>query len=45
MDPRVTSKAYGKSFIKSLPAMTIIQHEHEAVNFLEMIKNYEAIGN
>ena len=45
MDPRVTSKAYGKSFIKSLPAMTITQHEHEAVNFLETIKNYEAIGN
>jgi ATP-dependent DNA helicase DinG len=45
MDPRITSKAYGKAFIKSLPAMTITQHEDEAVDFLETIKNYEAIGN
>jgi ATP-dependent DNA helicase DinG len=42
MDPRITSKAYGKMFVKSLPAMTVTQHESDVTDFLEMIKSYEA---
>lgn len=42
MDPRITSKAYGKAFVKSLPAMTVTQDESDVIDFLEMIKSYEA---
>lgn len=41
MDPRLTSKAYGKSFLKSLPPMTVTQEESEILNFLYSIKRYE----
>ena len=41
MDPRLTTKAYGKSFLKSLPPMTICQHQSEVLEFLDSIENYE----
>ena len=41
MDPRIKRKSYGKSFIKSLPPMTICQQESEVIPFLEKIEHYE----
>lgn len=41
MDPRVKTKAYGKSFIKSLPPMSISEDEQAIVAFLEEIQAYE----
>ncbi len=41
MDPRVTTKAYGQSFLKSLPPMTICQQESAVLAFLSSIENYE----
>ncbi|OUV63437.1 MAG: hypothetical protein CBC79_01850 [Gammaproteobacteria bacterium TMED119] len=45
MDPRLTTKAYGKSFLKSLPPMTVCQHEREVVAFLNSIEHYEITRN
>lgn len=41
MDPRVKTKSYGKSFIKSLPPMTISSDEQAIVAFLENIQANE----
>lgn len=41
MDPRVKTKAYGKSFIKSLPPMTICDDASTVINFLEDIHDNE----
>lgn len=38
-DPRITEKAYGKTFIKSLPAMPITKHMDEVFGFYERINN------
>ena len=42
MEPRVKTKAYGKSFLKSLPPMTICEDESQIVPFLREIQNHEA---
>lgn len=44
MDPRVKSKAYGKSFLKSLPPMTISEDEIQIKQFLEIIHDSETTG-
>ncbi len=44
MDPRIKSKAYGKSFLKSLPPMTICQDELQVKQFLEIIHDSEIAG-
>jgi ATP-dependent DNA helicase DinG len=36
-DPRITEKAYGKTFIKSLPQMPITRHMDEIFSFYERI--------
>ncbi len=41
MDPRVKSKAYGKSFVKSLPPMTIVDDEQAVLSFLQDIQDNE----
>lgn len=41
MDPRVKTKSYGRSFIKSLPPMKICQDEREIVDFLQEIQSDE----
>jgi ATP-dependent DNA helicase DinG len=38
-DPRITEKAYGKTFIKSLPTMPITKHMDEVFSFYERINN------
>ncbi len=38
MDPRVKTKSYGRSFIKSLPPMKIAQDQDEVVKFLQDIQ-------
>ena len=45
MDPRLKSKNYGKSFLKSLPPMTISEDEHHIKQFLQVIHDSETIGN
>ncbi len=44
MDPRLKSKAYGKSFLKSLPPMTISEDELQIKQFLEIIHDSETAG-
>ncbi len=44
MDPRLKSKAYGKSFLKSLPPMTISEDESQIKQFLEIIHDSETTG-
>ena len=44
MDPRIKSKGYGKSFLKSLPPMTISEDETQVKHFLEVIHDSEAAG-
>jgi ATP-dependent DNA helicase DinG len=41
MDPRIKTKPYGKSFIKSLPAMKICLDPSEIIPFLEEIHSHE----
>ncbi|MEM7304806.1 MAG: helicase C-terminal domain-containing protein, partial [Pseudomonadota bacterium] len=41
MDPRLKSKAYGRSFIKSLPPMKIGDDETDIIKFLEDIHTHE----
>ena len=41
MDPRIKTKNYGKSFIKSLPPMTISESEDSILNFLSEIDDSE----
>jgi ATP-dependent DNA helicase DinG len=38
-DPRITEKAYGKTFIKSLPAMPVTRHMDEVFDFYERLVN------
>lgn len=45
MDPRLQSKGYGKSFLKSLPPMTISKNEEHIKQFLELIHDSEDIGH
>ncbi|MEM8843439.1 MAG: ATP-dependent DNA helicase [Pseudomonadota bacterium] len=45
MDPRIKTKAYGKSFLKSLPAMTISEDELQIISFLHGIKKHEITCN
>ncbi len=44
MDPRLKSKAYGKSFLKSLPPMTISEDEAQIKQFLDIIHDSETAG-
>tara|TARA_R110002049_G_scaffold252263_1_gene426821 strand:- start:132759 stop:134687 length:1929 start_codon:yes stop_codon:yes gene_type:complete len=44
MDPRLKSKAYGKSFLKSLPPMTISEDEMQIKQFLDIIHDSETSG-
>ena len=44
MDPRLKSKAYGKSFLKSLPPMTISEDEIQVKQFLDIIHDSETAG-
>ena len=39
MDPRITKKTYGKSFLKSLPPLKRTENRQEAVQFLEEISS------
>ena len=41
MDPRIKAKNYGKSFIKSLPPMTISESEDSILKFLSEINDSE----
>ena len=41
MDPRIKTKNYGKSFIKSLPPMTVTESESNILNFLSEIDESE----
>lgn len=41
MDPRIKTKNYGKSFIKSLPPMTVTESESSILNFLSEIDESE----
>jgi ATP-dependent DNA helicase DinG len=41
MDPRLKSKNYGKSFLKSLPPMTISEDERHVKQFLQVIHDSE----
>ncbi len=41
MDPRIKTKNYGKSFIKSLPPMTVTESESNILNFLSEIHESE----
>lgn len=41
MDPRIRTKNYGKSFIKSLPPMTVTESESSILNFLSEIDESE----
>ena len=41
MDPRVKTKGYGKSFVKSLPPMTICEDELTVLQFLQEIHHAE----
>ena len=41
MDPRIKTKVYGKSFLKSLPPMTICEDESTVINFLKDIDEHE----
>jgi ATP-dependent DNA helicase DinG len=45
MDPRIKTKTYGKSFLKSLPPMTICEDESAVIKFLEDIHKHEAACN
>jgi len=45
MDPRLKSKNYGKSFIKSLPPMTISEDQDHIVQFLQVIHDSETISD
>ena len=45
MDPRIKSKSYGKSFLRSLPPMTISEDEQQVKQFLEVIHDSEVISN
>jgi len=38
MDPRVKTKGYGKSFVSSLPAMTMCEQSGPVIDFLETIQ-------
>ncbi len=44
MDPRIKSKAYGKSFLKSLPPMTVTEDESQVIQFLEIIHDSETVS-
>jgi ATP-dependent DNA helicase DinG len=44
MDPRLKSKAYGKSFLNSLPPMTISEDELQIKQFLDIIHDSETTG-
>lgn len=45
MDPRISTKNYGKSFLKSLPPMTISTDLNHVEQFLQVIHDSEIIGN
>lgn len=45
MDPRMRTKAYGKSFLKSLPPMTVSESEQDIINFLKIVHNNETSWN
>ena len=45
MDPRIQSKGYGKSFLKSLPPMTISYDEQHIKQFLQIIHDSETISD